>query len=212
MGLFRRTKKIEAPEPEVGNANFAKQIKAQSLRLEHPSIKNKKETKSDTKQFVPIKAGEKGESIYEFTSCANAAKRTRNWYIGMAVFFSAIVAINIVIKLYMSAIVTVLLAILVLTTATRKNKKFKVRFLALGLEVMDNFFPWSEFEKFWILYEPPALKKLYLKRRNRVISEVIIELGDENPLKIRDLLLPLLAEDKSKEESKIDLVTRTLKL
>ncbi|MFO0705070.1 MAG: hypothetical protein U0517_03885 [Candidatus Andersenbacteria bacterium] len=76
----------------------------------------------------------------------------------------------------------------------------------------EQFYPWREFSKFWILYEPPTLKQLHLQRRTRVINELSIELLNENPLKIRDILLPLLPEDPSKEESHVDLVARTFKL
>lgn len=223
MGILRRTKKVEPIEPEIGNANFAKQVKTSDLKIQHPVATRQplnsqqaveaSKAAAAKKPAQPAATGDDhGEKIFEFASTADNAKRGRKWYIGMAVFFSAIVALNIVLQLYMSAVVIVLLAILVFANATRKPKSIQIAFLAGGLSIGENFYPWSEFENFWILYEPPGLKKLFFKRHGRLLNELSLELADQNPLKIRDMLLPLLPEDPSKEESRIDLVTRTLKL
>jgi hypothetical protein len=209
MGIFNRKPKTEPePVPDIGNANIAKQVKYKTLHIERPAA-------TIQPQVVTQSAPESDPSkpFYEFnTSLDGGVQRSRGWYIAMAIFFGIVVAVNVVLQLYMSAIVVVLLGLLLFTTASRKKQPIKVRFFAKGLELQEKMYPWSEFEKFWILYEPPTLKRLFFKRRGRVLSELVIELLDENPLKIRDLLLPLLPEDQSKEESRVDLVTRSLKL
>jgi hypothetical protein len=223
MGLlFSRKKKPDPLPPEdLGTANIAKQVDAQTITVEHTdqpiidaAIVRVDGTKTETaaQKAAEQKAAMRGAPIYEFESSLDPAKRSRTWYLSMAIFFAATVALTIVLRFYLSSVVLVLLALVLFTSATRKNKRLRVRFFSMGLALNEQFYPWREFTKFWVLYEPPALKQLHLQRRSRVINELSIDLANENPLKIRDMLLPLLPEDPTKEETRVDLVTRTFKL
>ena len=230
MDLFRRKKKEPPPPPvEEGHANLAKQVRyaAPSATLVAPPPTARPTltaaqtgTKTAPAQTLP-KSDEPfygdlskpiGTPIYQFeTTAARSVERSRRWYIGTSIFFSVLIAINIVMSLYMSAVVILFAALLLFMIAARKPEKLSVKFFGNGLGLNAEFHPWSEFEKFWILFEPPVLKRLHLQRRARIINELTIELANENPLKIRDLLLPWLPEDPTKEESRVDLVSRTLK-
>jgi|GEM_PF-1270957 len=222
--LFNRTKKPEpAPAPDdLGTANIAKQVQAQTVTVQRHGVTTTQHVSQPvvdghvvTNSVAPASEdgqADLGEPIYQFESTTDAHQRGRGWFIGMAIVFSLLVALNIILHLYMSAVVIALLSLILFTNATRKNKQLIVRFYASGLGLNQQFFPWREFSKFWILYEPPTLKQLHFARRTKLINEITIELAGENPLKIRDMLLPLLAEDATKEESRVDLVTRTFKL
>ncbi len=223
MGIFNRKKEdlIQQPKEPEGNANLAKQLGQSQVHIEKPTtpVEEKPQTPEQIaqKKYEPISAPaqttSQGKPFYQFQTTPTAhGKRKKGWYIGMSIFFTAIVILNIFLGLYMSAIVIVLLATLIFIGASREPKNILVAMYSNGILVADQFYPWSEFKKFWILYEPPDLKQLHLKRTAKIVSELVIELGDQHPLKIRDLLLPLLAEDKTKEESRVDLVSRTLKL
>ncbi len=158
-------------------------------------------------------AQSQGRPFYQFdTRLKPYGKRSRAWYVLISIFFAGVIALNIYLAYYMSAIVLVLLATLLFVSASQKNHKIKVSLYTNGLKLDNKFYPWMDFENFWILYEPPGLKQLHLKRHSKVIGELIIELLDEHPLKIRDLLLPLLPEDATKEERNIDFLSRTFKL
>lgn len=226
MDLFRRKKKEPPPPPvEIGNANLAKQVKyaspvttvtapAQSRNVVPAGNSAADQPANQKVEHVLASDLSKplGTPIYQFeTTSAPNVTRTRKWYIGTAIFFAALIAINILLGLYMSGVVILFAALLLFMVSARKPTKMTVQFYSNGLALSEDFHAWSEFEKFWILFEPPTLKKLCLKRRARIINELTIELADENPLKIRDLLLPWLPEDPTKEESRVDLVSRTLK-
>lgn len=226
MGLiFNRKKKPEPiPQEDVGNANIAKQVRAQTVTIQRDGVARTEHVSQPVVSASVVQSThgkvaavnqahiDRGAPVYEFETLSDPHQRSRGWFIGMAIFFAAVVALNIVLRLYMSAVVIVLLALILFTTATRKNKKLMVRFFAAGLGLNDQFYPWHEFSKFWVLYEPPALKQLHFLRRTRLINELSIDLGSENPLKIRDMLLAFLPEDPTKEETRVDLVTRTFKL
>jgi hypothetical protein len=214
MALFGR-KKAEMPTPAVideGHSNLAKQVKYQSLLQDDQASSGSSQPTPSTLSASTFHAA-KGSPIYEFsTTMVPTVQRSRRWYFGMAIFFSALVALNIVLHLYMSAIVVALLAIVLFVNVSRKPMALRVGFFANGVKLNDDFYPWSRFEKFWILFEPPALQELHLKKRTRLINEIVIELTNQDPLKIRDLLLPWLPEDSTKELSRVDLVSRVLKL
>jgi hypothetical protein len=214
MALFGR-KKAETPTPAVvdeGHSNLAKQVKYQSLLQDDQPATGDAQQRTATTLSASFHAA-KGSPIYEFTTTmVQTVQRSKRWYFGMAIFFSALVALNIVLHLYMSAIVVALLAIVLFVNVSRKPMALRVGFFANGIKLNDDFYPWSRFEKFWILFEPPALQELHLKKRTKLINEIVIELTDQDPLKIRDLLLPWLPEDSTKELSRVDLVSRVLKL
>ena len=63
------------------------------------------------------------------------------------------------------------------------------------------------------IYNPPAVKRLYLNFENGWKPEVSIPLENQNPLYIRNILLQYLREDAEKtEESLYDSLSRQLKL
>ena len=230
MGIiFNRKKPVEPVVEEIGNANLAKRLRMQTVTVQRNGVTTTqqvakpvvegsvvgvegREAGPSSLSMLGSAEAQRGQPFYQFETTSDPNERGRGWYITMAIFFAGVVALNVVLELYLSAVVIVLLALIVFTTTTRREKKITARFYGTGLKLNDHFYPWSEFSKFWILYEPPALKRLHLQRRSRLINELTIELGRENPLKIRDLLVALLPEDQSKEESRMDLVTRTFKL
>ena len=208
MAIFRRKQNLPPPAPEEGHANLAKQV---GFEATPPQVSGQPHKTIAATPAVTQAEAEK--PIYEFeTTVQRDIKRNRGWYVGWALFFAAAIGLNIWLKQYLGAVTFTILAIILFVTVSQKPNRIKVGFYAKGLALGDKRYFWHEFENFWILHEPPELNCLHLKRRTRVLNELTIELKDESPLKIRDVLLAWLPEDPTREESRVDYVTRSLKL
>lgn len=83
-----------------------------------------------------------------------------------------------------------------------------------GITVGDRFFRFREIESFSVIYEPPDVKRLYIVPKNAILRrEISIPLLEQNPLRVRSVLLDFVTEDLERdEESQTDLITRVFKI
>ncbi len=92
-----------------------------------------------------------------------------------------------------------------------ENLKFQIT--EDGLVIGKDFYPYKNLKKFWIIYEPPTVKNLYIDTPQILKKELSIPLGNINPITVRRALLKYLDEDLSQEEeSSTDRWARWLKL
>ncbi|OGL85714.1 hypothetical protein A3B36_02445 [Candidatus Uhrbacteria bacterium RIFCSPLOWO2_01_FULL_55_36] len=81
-----------------------------------------------------------------------------------------------------------------------------------GITLQGRTRPWKEIQTFWMIYEPPEVKNLYFSFKG-MRPRLKIPLHDQNPLEVREALLPYLEEDLEQEnEPMSDAVGRMLKL
>ena len=81
-----------------------------------------------------------------------------------------------------------------------------------GGSVDRDFFPWDELGRFWIVYQPPEVKKLFFRFKSSIRPIISVLLEKENPVSIRKTLLEYLAEDPNGEEPASDQFSRVFKL
>jgi len=211
MGIIRRKKTPPPLVEEEGNANLAKQVQV-SAHAAKQQVQAAPNTGPSQVRTESTALSDPEAVIYKFktTLTANHQRSTR-WYIAWSIFFALAVGVNVWMGLYLSAVVIVLLGTLVFVNASKKTKEIDVKITSKGISVGETSYTWRDIENFWILHDPP-LNQLLFKRRSGALREVSVELGTENPLKIRDLLLAYVPEDATREEGNIDFLTRALKL
>lgn len=82
-----------------------------------------------------------------------------------------------------------------------------------GIKVGRKFYPYSEIEKFWIIYEPPHIKSLYIHVKHAFLPVIFLPLEDQNPIEVRRVLSRSIEEDtEQKEEPPFDTFSRIFKL
>lgn len=75
------------------------------------------------------------------------------------------------------------------------------------------FIPWNQLESFWMMYEPPRVKRLYVQYKSRLRPLLSISLEDENPLEVRDALSQYLEEEYERvDEPLTDALGRWMRL
>lgn len=82
-----------------------------------------------------------------------------------------------------------------------------------GIVIGDKFMEYENFENFYIIYNPPGIKNLYLQPKSNFKPRIALPLEDENPVTIRKTLLKYLDEDLEKEEMPAsETISRILKI
>lgn len=136
-------------------------------------------------------------------------QRPQQWYIFFAVIGILFVVYAIFTANYLFALIVVILAIVLNQFFHKKPETINVALTREGVAIDNDFYPYaSDLTSFWILYSPPDVKKLTLERGSSVQPNLTIELEEQNPLKIREILLNYLPEDVEQEESQIDATFR----
>ncbi len=139
---------------------------------------------------------------------------TKRWLMIMAVLGVAVLTYAILNKIYLLIIIEILLLVIYLTRARRNPATINIKIMEDGVTLSNNkFYPWSDLKNFWIIYEPPEVKNLYLEFKTGIRPTLTIPLETQNPLSIRKTLLEYLPEDMEKENEPFsDGLSRTMKL
>lgn len=91
-------------------------------------------------------------------------------------------------------------------------KNVKVKISRVGIKINSKEYPYQNIDSFWIIYNPPSIKTLNLKSNSRLLPDIAIQLGDQDPSKLREYLVSQIREREGREELFIDSLIRILKL
>lgn len=154
-----------------------------------------------------------GEEILAWTApeYANHAKSER-WTMVAGVFAVSLIAYGLISAQYTMAIAFALLAAVYHLVHNHPEREITIRVTGLGLVVAGQFYPYAEISDFWIVYDPPAVSKLYIRPRKRLGHDLAIELVDQDPQLVRSILETQVHEIVGKTESMTQRMARLLNL
>ncbi len=139
-------------------------------------------------------------------------KTVRWWVIAAIVLLVAIIIEAVVSNWTMLAATVTFAAVYVFMHEFRPPKHTKINISELGIKMGHRKIPYAKIEFFWIIYNPPHVKRLCLRLKDHFISDLVIELEDQDPLAIRDYLETQLVELVNVHEGFTDVLLRLLKL
>lgn len=88
----------------------------------------------------------------------------------------------------------------------------EVKISKFGVKIGRNVFPYSNLKSFWIVYDPPFVKKLYLRMDSKFQPDIFVSLEDADPVEVRKLLSEYIQEFSGRNEPFSDTLVRLLKL
>lgn len=96
----------------------------------------------------------------------------------------------------------------------QKNPQiYSIKITEEGIVIGKRNYPFSSFKNFWIAYDPPEIKTLYLTLRRAFFPHISVPLQNMNPNEVREVLSQFIEEDLEKEDETIlDTLIRILKL
>ncbi|MDD4607389.1 MAG: hypothetical protein PHS07_03640 [Patescibacteria group bacterium] len=135
------------------------------------------------------------------------------WYGGMGILTLGLLIYCLIVQNFLLALIIVLVLFIFFVARRRNDGEIDFQVTEDGLQIGDDFHNWREIDNFYIIYEPPDIKSLYISFKASLRQDLKIPLLDNNPLMVRKVLLEYLQEDLTKEEEPaIDFWTRFFKL
>jgi len=122
------------------------------------------------------------------------------WYILAIVVTIALLVYAFLTENNLFMIIIVLTVIIFAVANSRRPEKVQFAITNIGIVLNDKFIAYNDIKNFWIIYQPPAVKTLYIEPKSFFSPRIQIHIEEQNPSQIRDLLLPYLMEDLEKED------------
>jgi len=139
-------------------------------------------------------------------------EKSKTWFFIAGIVVLAIIIYALITAEYTMAIVFALLAGVYYILHNETPRNVTVSITTLGIIVDKDFFQFSDIQNFWIVYQPPKVGALYLRPVKRTASDIRIELMEQNPMVLRNLLKTQIKELQGEGENLVDKMTRLLRL
>lgn len=128
-------------------------------------------------------------------------ERSTAWYyivgLGMAgLFVHAIASLN-----FLFAIILFLSASIIYLHERQEPEMLDFLIVETGIVLGKRYMPFKDLQSFWIIYDPVEKHKiLYFGVNGTLRRELPVDLDNQDPVAIRNILLQFLSEDLDKED------------
>ena len=129
--------------------------------------------------------------------------RSLLWYIGLGLIAVFLLVYSIVIHNYLFVMIILLAAFILRLQHKAGVNRVSFQCTSKGIRIGNRTYDYKDLRNFWVIYNPPEVKKLYFTFKSSLSPRLMIPLRNQNPLKIREILLKFMEEDLDKEEEPI---------
>jgi len=141
-----------------------------------------------------------GEVLHEWTVQEyEQHERNTAWYVVMIILSILLIGYGIFSGNFLFALIIILFAIILFLQSHQQPLQVPFQITELGVSLGNRFYLYSEFEDFYIIYNPPEVKTLFLETKNNLRPILRVPLLDKNPLEIKHSLREFLIENTEKE-------------
>ncbi len=127
-------------------------------------------------------------------------QRGRTWYIVMTILGLLLVGYGMITSNFLFSLIIILAGIILFLQAHEEAGQVPFFITELGIVVASRFYPYTELHHFYIIYQPPEIKTLFIQHKSALRPLLRIPLMDQNPVEVRHTLLNFLEEDLEKEQ------------
>lgn len=139
-------------------------------------------------------------------------ERGKNWYIATFTLGAFLVGSSVWMKNYLMIIIVALFGIVIYLLNKKEVLMLDIKATNRGILIGEKFYPYTSLEEFWLIYEPP-IRTLNFKNNRSFFPEVSVSLADQDPSKIREILIKYVNENASKTEATTtDRLSKLLKI
>ena len=176
----------------------------------------KKQIKTEEKQEKKQEEKEEIKSTDNFHSLEWSAlefikyQKDFRWFIIGGLIALGFLIFALITKNFIFALLIILAAFSLYVWGQKEPRKIKFAITAKGVMIENTCRNFDDLKSFWIFYDPPEIKYLSLESKKLFMPYIKIPLGNEDPNRIREILLKFLPEVKQ-EESLIDALARQIK-
>jgi len=134
-------------------------------------------------------------------------EKNKDWFWAVGIVTVGFFILAIILKNYLFALLSLIAGFAVATYGSRDPKTISFAITSRGVKANDVLYPYDMLRYFWINYDPPHVRELYLISKKMVQTQITIPLGQVDPNAVREHLLKFL-EEKEIEESLFDTIAR----
>lgn len=129
--------------------------------------------------------------------------RSLFWYLAIIIVGIGIIIYSIFTANYLFALIVILAAFIIFLKDYVSPGALLFQITEDGIFVGNQFISYDKLKNFYIIYDPPAVKKIFFRMRG-FYPTISIPLDNKNPLLIRKKLSEYLKEDIEKKHQSID--------
>lgn len=111
---------------------------------------------------------------------------------------------------FIGSLTIALIAGLLYYIAQQQPAMMRYRIMVDGVALNNTLYHYEDLDSFNVIYEPGETKTVIFRSQRRFAPYLHMEIGDADPVKIRDILLEFLPEDQALQEPLVDILARRL--
>ncbi|OGF89435.1 hypothetical protein A3I27_01535 [Candidatus Giovannonibacteria bacterium RIFCSPLOWO2_02_FULL_43_11b] len=134
-------------------------------------------------------------------------EKGKDWFWAVGIVTFGFFALAIILQNYLFAIMVLIGGFAVALHGSKKPKIIHFAITSRGVTVDKVLYTYDNLKYFWINYDPPHIRDLYLISNKTFQPQITIPLWNIDPNEIREHLLKFL-EEKEIEESLFDTIAR----
>lgn len=121
------------------------------------------------------------------------------WFIRLGVILLCLIVLGLLTKNYFFTVLVVLIGFVLVQYARKEARTRTFVVDDSGLMIDAQRYPFENFSSFWIFYDPPHLKELSFRSKQRFMPYIRIPLANQDPVAIRRALIQNLPERKHRQ-------------
>jgi hypothetical protein len=138
-------------------------------------------------------------------------ERDRKWYLYTALILLVIVSYAIWTNSLVMAITFILIGVVGYIYVEKEPRVLDFMITEDGVAAGKEIYDFENLKSFWIFYEPGGLKAISLHTKSYLLPFVHIPIPNQDPVKVREILLDHLGEEKH-EPGMAEVLDRLLRL
>lgn len=138
-------------------------------------------------------------------------KKSPEWFWALGVIALSLVLAAVILDNFLLAVLVALGGFSLALYGARKPRIVAFKIDPRGITAGDKLYDYESIKKFWINYDPPRRKEMFIESKKTFSPLITIELGDADPETVRNYLLRYIKEEKI-EEPFITTLARILRI
>lgn len=134
--------------------------------------------------------------------------RNPQWFAVFAAGIALIAIGFIFVGNFIASLTIAMIGGYIFIVAQHKPSRVSYRLLTEGVALHTTLYHYKDLDSFNIIYEPGDVKTVILKSNKRIMPLIHMEIGNADPVAIREILVQFVKEDVHLEEPIIDIWAR----
>lgn len=130
-------------------------------------------------------------------------ERGRLWFTIMIAIGGGLLLYALISANFLFALIVVMFSLVLYVATVFEPARVRITLSEDGIELGDSFFPYRDIDKFWFYYDPPVARNLYLEFKSMLQPRLRIDLEEQNPNHVRQVLAQFVREDLERVEEPI---------